>query len=244
LSTLQILEAVAKEKEKAKGKGKSKEARSDESRPRDGENRENAGKENVEASSSGRRKEGMPAYEEWSLVDLQKEVQKYGYKPAGSKSVIVGQLTSVWEALQRARKAAAGKSAAPCRKTKSTSKESGVSMSTTGATKKKGKAATATVPTTTTAMEKSKPKKKGASKGFGGYRNSASSSSSSLAASDVGVDSYDEDEGEDEVDLSDEEVNSAWVQLREAILKDEKLYLRILRYEVRSTPLIPPFFVP
>ncbi|GAA5847837.1 hypothetical protein JCM3766R1_001204 [Sporobolomyces carnicolor] len=45
---------------------------------------------------------GMPAYSSLPLSTLQKEVQKYGYRPSKEKSVVVQQLKNVWRALNKA----------------------------------------------------------------------------------------------------------------------------------------------
>ncbi|GAA6016313.1 hypothetical protein JCM11491_006812 [Sporobolomyces phaffii] len=44
---------------------------------------------------------GMPAYSTLPLTTLQKEVQKYGYRPSKEKSVVVQQLKDVWKAINK-----------------------------------------------------------------------------------------------------------------------------------------------
>jgi len=43
----------------------------------------------------------MPTYSSLPLTTLQKEVQKYGFRPSKEKSVLVGQLKDVWRALNK-----------------------------------------------------------------------------------------------------------------------------------------------
>lgn len=54
----------------------------------------------------------MPDYESWSKEDLQRETGKYGYKPSGTKKVLVSQLVRVWNALNPGAAEAAAAAAA------------------------------------------------------------------------------------------------------------------------------------
>jgi hypothetical protein len=171
-----------------------------------------------ETTAGGEDKQPPPAYDTWTLEELQKEVQKYGYKPSTSKTVIIVQLTRVWEALRQAeaekdKKKGKGKSSKTAKKTTASASKSGG-----GAVKATSKATT----------------KKTAN--VAARRRSASvSGASSVSVSDVA----EEDDGV--AALSDDEAVALRTRLRAAIATDDALYLRILRYEVCKTTPVPTY---
>lgn len=203
---------------------------------------------------------GMPDYDSWSKEKLQAATGKYGYKPAGTKKVLISQLVRVWEVLHpellpeqekaeslppwRARSRSASPKAAPA-----------VKKTTKAATKKKAASESEDCDGTSDAPQ-SKPTSKKAASSPGKAKKPKSTKGKAIAAarakrkaalsgSGSGSESdpdgeeshiHDFDEvGEEEVDTDTppDELKSAGERLKEAIIEDEKFYMRILRYEVR-----------
>jgi hypothetical protein len=146
----------------------------------------------------------MPDYASWERPALQAETGKYGYKPSASKTVLVGQLSRIWEALHPGQVPAATSKS----KTSAAASEGEASDAVAAAAtpkKKVGRPRKAASPEVTAA--KTKVMRKRATK-------------AKVAEGDVDVDSDSED------------LRTAGEKLREAVLADEAFYLRILRYEV------------
>lgn len=210
---------------------------------------------------------GIPDFESWSKEKLQAQTGKYGYKPAGTKKVLIGQLVKVWQAIHPEKYPIPEKpeSVPPWRaKSRSVSpKAAPIHGKPLKAKKTKGVSDT---DETSGLDEPSKPlkvaKKSNAAKGSISRASAASSKGKAIAAArakrkaspsrSVGSDIADPDGeesdvhandavGEDEVDTdtAPDELKTAGERLKEAVLKDEKFYSRILRYEVSKGNRLP-----
>lgn len=204
---------------------------------------------------------GMPDYDNWSKEELQAETGKYGYKPAGTKKVLVSQLIKVWEAIHPEqfpveetvesvppwRRSASPESAKKGKgkaKAKAADLESDIDSDSSGVSTTPGKKKAASTTKKKKAVTAASPKKKKATTAKGKAiaaamaKRKAASSGSDPDGEESDIHANDE-VGEEEVDTdeSPEVLKSAGERMREAILKDEKFYLRILRYEVRRFSL-------
>lgn len=177
----------------------------------------------------------MPDYESWEKETLQAETARYGYKAAGSRKVLVGQLVRVWRALHPAEAAAmdaaqvtaaegsegnesddasCGSSSAQStpQKKQRTRKEPALAP-----WKRKGKGKAGTI--ADAEQEEAAPRRR---------RRSSSASSRSSRSDDLAI----PEESINDIE-SESEMKTAGDRLRERVLANQTLYMRLLRYEVR-----------
>lgn len=162
----------------------------------------------------------LPDYESWEKEDLQKETAKYGYKPAGTKKVLIGQLIRVWRALHPEEAAAMDAEEA------ASDGDSPVPADSRGLDK--------AVKATTSTRKKKPSAPESDDDGASAVLKPATSPKASSSRAKKGKKKA-KSAGDDDVEVEEDE-RSAGERLRAEVLKDQNFYLRILRYEVRVSP--------
>ena len=191
----------------------------------------------------------IPDFDSWDKATLQAETGKYGYKPAGTKKVLVAQLLQVWHAIHpgAAKKMEATAQTVVSREESSDAETNSSSTSSTSSQRKANlapwKARPRSVARSRTPTELLSDSEDTNPLSAAVSKKGASSPKKTTKKMNVSDKQDKEDKRKKkkaerkaamaETDIDAGEIMTAGERLREQILKDEPFYLRLLRYEVR-----------